>query len=223
MSSGLLGYYPSEKYISRNWAPETIGAGNLKHLAVAQAQAVKTGLLTQQLAEAMLPIALIEGNGSNYGIVNSTYGYPPNPQRDKSLAKMGLRVVDYPGKPAPAPAMMTDEQKKFVAPDISTFDVFKAKDYGYWVPSNMPLERDADIHAKLVPVVLAEKARLYGDNNAIERWNGKGKALEDNGYGDEQKADSKYHKRKIEEMIKMLKHPKNQEILNTYQGLLKGK
>lgn len=225
MADGLLNYYPSEKYIRKNWAPEQIGQGNIEPLAKAQKMAVAKGLLSPQLANAMLPIALVEGNG-NYGIVDGRYGYPPNPKRDKMLADMGLRVIDYDGQtsnggiPSVA-AMVTSKPTKL--PDFSTFDLYRMKNQGYWVPSGVPSENYYSIMARLMPVVLAEKAALYGENNAIERWNGKGKAVEDNGWDDEQKADSKYHKGKVEEMIRMLNHPLNADIKNAYQGLLKGK
>jgi hypothetical protein len=73
--------------------------------------------------------------------------------------------------------------------------------------------------AKMAALVLAEKARLYGEDKAVERWNGKGKAIEDTGYGSEY-ADARNHVSKINEMNKMLAHPLNSNIANAYKRYL---
>lgn len=64
-----------------------------------------------------------------------------------------------------------------------------------------------------------EKARLYGEDKAIERWNGKGRSIEDDGYTFA-RADAKNHARKVQEMEGLLKDPANARIAALYRGLL---
>jgi hypothetical protein len=71
------------------------------------------------------------------------------------------------------------------------------------------------LRAALVPVIMAEKARLYGPDKMTERWNGRGKAWEDTG-DDYVRADSGNHARKVEEAMRMLKHPANKQLYNEY-------
>lgn len=219
----LFEYFPNEKYVRRNWAGEKINSGVLENLAKAQRLAVKQGLLSPGLAESLLPIAMVEGHGEQLGIL--PHQYPPTAERDAMFNKMGLNVVDFRDVMA--------AQKS--GGDIPQADVYKhwgeatghygysAK--GYWMPSGL-LDRDPnrfnEVSALMMPIILAEKARRYGEENAIERWNGKGTAIEDTGY-DEQFADAKNHKRKVLEAQRMLQHQKNAGLMNYYKGLLNGR
>jgi hypothetical protein len=209
--AGTLSFYPSEKYLKKNWAPEKIPVNTLKHLASAQRRAVEQGVISPNLANKMLPNTLVEGWDTGYGVVGGTYGYPASKERDAILQKMGLVVSDYP----------TNNVNTY--PDVMRDQKAKA---GYWVPSGL-LSADTDrfhkAYASLVPVILAEKARLYGEDKAIERWNGKGRAIEDNGYDDAQVANAMNHVKKVDEMMRMLNHPANAELLNMYKGLLSPK
>ena len=58
--------------------------------------------------------------------------------------------------------------------------------------------------------MLGEKERIYGEGLAIERWNGIGPL-------------AKKHVRKVDEMSRMLAHPKNQALRDAYQTLLQSK
>lgn len=66
--------------------------------------------------------------------------------------------------------------------------------------------------AKMMHAMMAAKASEYGDELAIERWNGKGKT--DRG------ADSANHARKVQEMTALLLNPKNKEMLDTWNMYL---
>ncbi len=195
-------FYPNEKYLKRGWAPEKMPRDSVLKLADAEKRAVTQGVLPASLANALLPTAMVEGHDRNYGIVNSTYGYPANPQRDEVMQKMGLEVgysdQDY--------------------PHFKDVDVIRDTQAGYWVPSGKWSDDPEGAHraqASLVPIIMAEKARLYGQDKAIERWNGRGRGWEDTG-DDYVRSDSGYHARKVEEAMRMLKHPANKRLYDEY-------
>lgn len=66
--------------------------------------------------------------------------------------------------------------------------------------------------AKMMHALMAAKAAQYGDDLALERWNGKGA---NNVRG----ADASNHYRKVLETAALLKHPKNKEMLGTWDEL----
>jgi len=68
------------------------------------------------------------------------------------------------------------------------------------------------IQAKLMHALMAAKALQYGEDKALERWNGKGTNAR---LG----ADSENHYRKVLETDAMLKHPKNKELMDTWSAL----
>lgn len=179
MAGEMLGFYPSQKYIQNNWAPEDVMPGDLVALAQAQRKATDSGVLSTNLARSFLANALVE-NTPSYGVVNSKLGYPPSPQRDRMFLKLGLKVNRMPE--------------------------------GYELPTGSgPTQR-----ALMAAAVLAEKARLYGEDKAIERYNGKGRAIEDVPYFGEQRADANNHARKVAEAEAMLRHPKNASVLGAF-------
>ena len=57
--------------------------------------------------------------------------------------------------------------------------------------------------------MMAAKAAQYGENLAIERWNGKGKGMGG-------MADASNHARKVSEMEQMLAHPKNKAMRDAW-------
>jgi len=72
-------------------------------------------------------------------------------------------------------------------------------------------DRDV-IGAKMMHALMAAKAAQYGDDLAIERWNGKGTNAK---LG----ADASNHYRKVLETEALLKHPKNKELAHTWNAL----
>jgi hypothetical protein len=170
-----LTYYPSEKYIRKNWAPEEFGRSDLESIARAEKLARSRGILPPALAAQFMPLALVE-NTPSHGVIDGAFGYPPNARRNAMLKAMGL---------------------------------------GY-TSGHTPDER-----ARMAAAVLAEKAALYGNDKAIERYNGRGRAYEEESdeWGN---ADASNHVRKVQEMTRMLQHPKNALLRQTYEQMLRG-
>ncbi len=69
---------------------------------------------------------------------------------------------------------------------------------------------DRDLRkSKLMHAVMAAKVADYGEDLAIERWNGKGKGMGG-------MADASNHARKVAELEQMLQHPKNKEMMDVW-------
>lgn len=68
------------------------------------------------------------------------------------------------------------------------------------------------VQAKLMHALMAAKAAQYGDDLALERWNGKGTNAR-------RGADASNHYRKVLETSEMLQHPKNKELMQTWNAL----
>lgn len=68
--------------------------------------------------------------------------------------------------------------------------------------------------AKMMHAMMAAKADLYGEDKAVERWNGKGRWLKAS--PDTKGADSEGHARKVAEAERLLAHPKNKEMMDTW-------
>lgn len=197
-------FYPSRAYLDRNWAPEHLPRPALAALAQAQSTAQKEGILPPALAQQMLPMALVEGWPESFGVVDGRYGYPANPRRDELVRRMGFTIAN-----SDDPRLI----KKWAQVHRDTRD-------GYQINPMMQTERGyTQMAARMVPLILAEKARLYGEGKAVERFNGRGRAVEEV-YGDTVQADSANHARKVAEAGRMLKNPANAHIAALYRGLL---
>lgn len=68
------------------------------------------------------------------------------------------------------------------------------------------------VKSKLMHAVMAAKAAQYGEDKAIERWNGSGKVMS---LG-QVYADASNHARKVAEMEHVLQHPKNKTMRDTW-------
>ena len=199
--ASLLEYFPNQKYIDRKLAPEAMSASVVGHLARAQKQAVSSGLLDPYVASYMLPIAMVEGHDGQLGIL--PHSYPPNAARHAMFGKMGLSVADW-----------KSGKKSDINYNKGKGEIFATN--GYWIPTSSSRgPRSDEISAKMMPVILAEKAKQYGNENAIERWNGKGRAIEET-YDEYMQADSANHKRKVMEAYAALHRPENYKLLDLY-------
>jgi hypothetical protein len=189
---GVVPYYPSVRHIEKNLAPELgITRAQIEALAQANAEATKNKLMSPALLNKMLPTLLIEGASGTRG-----WGYPDTkPYRD-ILTKAGLPPT-------------VEEIHKLIA--ANTDDESARENLsGKFKFSNY----DNDlITAKMMHAVMAAKALNYGDDLAIERWNGVGTAK--GGW-----ADAKNHARKVEELTALMNHPKNKELMSTWNSLL---
>jgi hypothetical protein len=173
---GVVPFYPQQRYIDKNLAPELgMPVSNIEALAAANQIARQNKLMSPYLAERMLPTLLVEGASGTRG-----WGYPDTPKWNKLLEKAGL-------PPSYDEAL---KQRK----TLSDFD------RQIW-------------DAKMMHAMMAAKSAEYGDQLAIERWNGKGKT--DRG------ADSQNHARKVQELTFLLENPKNKEMADTWQMYLK--
>lgn len=218
----MLKYYKDPSYFTKNWAPEQIPEDSVRALAKAAALAVKQGVLSPQLADKMLANSLIEGftggpatvtldktdpesrsgKEETGGLIPTTpqfgvdyLGYD-GPDIRANLQKMGVRVADANAYKAGDPA------------DV----LFSISGEGFDPrgPGHAPLPgyypnraADANSNAKLAAVMLAKKAQLYGEDKAIERWNGQGPRAQ-------------RHAQRVEMMQQMLQHPSNRALLDAY-------
>lgn len=204
-------YYPSKKYIEKNWAPEYVPIDALRSLAKAEKTAKITGVLSPALASSLLPLAMVEGRPDDYGW--NAMMYPRSQQLDQTFKKMGLSVGDPQLSP---PAESEDwgdlewaqwEAKQKNRPNIGYFQPQGQFSGGYIPLASEDNPLSLDVMAKTAAVALAHKARLYGDEMAIERWNGVGRLAEN-------------HARKVALARAMLSDPANQRLMQAYQGLL---
>ena len=170
---GVVPFYPQQRYIDKNLAPELgMPKTHLEALAAANQEAIRNGLLSPKLASKILPNILTE----NAMQINN-WGYPDTPEYRKILEKAGLPST---------------------FPEIAALRFDAKTDF----------DREL-INAKLVHAMVAAKAALYGEDKAIERWNGKGK---NNSYN--RPADAANHAKKVEETARLLEHPKNKEMMD---------
>jgi hypothetical protein len=175
---GTTPFYPQQRYIDENLAPET-GMPNmhLEALAAANQEALKNGLMSPKLASKMLPTILTEGA---MGI--NSWGYADMPKYRAILEKAGLPP--------------TIEEIQQMRNSAST-------------------EFDKElINAKLVHALMAAKAGIYGEDKAVERWNGQGKVDSYN-----RPADSANHARKVAEVERLLSHPKNKQMTDYWAAM----
>lgn len=172
---GVVPYYPQQRYITENLAPDLgISRNQLEALAEANQTAIKSGLMSPTLAAKMLPTLLTE-NAS--GI--RAWGYSDTKKYRDILTKAGL------------------------PPTLKEIN-------------EMDLSDNYDVqlrNAKLMHAMMAAKAQIYGEDMAIERWNGKGTSIKG--------ADAANHARKVAELEVLLQHPKNEEIMSEWAKLSK--
>jgi hypothetical protein len=175
---GVTPYYPQQRYIDNNLAPET-GLPNmdLEALAAANQTALRNNLMSPKLASKMLPTILTEGTMGING-----WGYADTPKYRSILIKAGL------------------------PPTIEEISNLR---------KNAPTAFDREvINAKLVHALMAVKADVYGEDKALERWNGKGKSDSYN-----RPADAAHHAYKVDEVNRLLSHPKNKQMADFYADM----
>jgi hypothetical protein len=173
-AGGVVPYYPSQKYIDKNLAPElNLSKQQIEALAQANQEAIKSGLMSKSLSAKMLPTLMTEGAS---GI--TWWGYPDTPKYREILTKAGL------------PPTLKEINNMY-----------------------LPTMYDHNLRAsKLMHANMAAKAAQYGENLAIERWNGKGKGMGG-------MADAANHARKVAEMERMLEHPKNKAMRDAWSEM----
>lgn len=88
-----VGFYPSQDYIAKNWAPAKVPLESLRALARSQAEAEHHGLLDPETTKYYLPSALTEGRFNDYGVnqVLLNYGTAPS----SAIAPQIAKATDY--------------------------------------------------------------------------------------------------------------------------------
>jgi len=183
----VLPFYPSMRYIDRKWAPESsLTTEGVNHIAAARRLAEKTKVLTPELGEHLLPIAMVEGYGAEMGVRQDQAFYASRRFRD-ALSKMGLvEGEDY------ISVYLKGEKHYMPASN-------------YKKPENSP---------RMAAAILGEKASVARDKGditaeaAIKRYNGSGSGTEDV-YGQPVPADVNVYWEKVKEASQMLRHPRN--------------
>lgn len=173
---GVTPFYPQQRYIDKNLAPE-LGITNvqLEALAAANQQALRSGLMSPTLASKMLPTLLTE---NATGI--KSWGYADLPKYRAILEKAGL------------PSTVTEINDAM---------------------SNAKTDFDRTlIESKLMHAMMAAKASIYGEDKAIERWNGMG--VNKAGY-----ANASNHARKVAELEQLLQHPSNKPMMDQWGAM----
>jgi hypothetical protein len=206
-----LPFYPQQRYFDEKLAPEQYSVSALEALVKAQKLAQEKELISKQLGQLVLPNMLTEG-WKNYGLKSANFDYPVSKERDQRFKKMGFDVNND-------------------SPDVGQTDIYrypKDPENGYVLDSNLanPITGNQDAQARFAMAMLSEKlARAKGDpEQAIKKWNGKGKAIEKVATMDGDvhyvKADADNHLAKVLKARKLLAHPKNEELMNYYNYLL---
>lgn len=178
-----LPFWPSDRHVKFSQAPEqTLNTNAVASIAAARRLAEETGVLTPELGDHLLPIAMVEGWGTGMG-VRGDQGFYASRRFLGALEKMGLKEnEDY--------RTYYKKGEKFIMP-------------GGGKEENMP---------RMAAVILGEKASLKhvkGDLlEAIKAYNGKGKATE-YVYGDAVPADVDVYLAKVQAARRLLDHPLN--------------
>ncbi len=192
-------FSPSQKYINEGLEQErTLTGEDIASIAAAHKRAVERGVLSPQLAEHLLPMAMVEGWGSALGVrtggkveIDPDVGFYASQRFKHSLSEMGL-----------------EEGKDYFT--------YQAKDKTNKMQNYIqPLQGSAAMSA----AILGEKSKLKVAGGTLEgalkAYNGKGKATE---YvlGDPVPADTKKYLAKVLEAKRLLAHEANAKIRNYY-------
>ena len=89
-----LPHYPQKRYVEKNLAPElNLTYQDVGDLAAARRHAEEQGVLSKELGEHMLPMAMVEGRQGNFGI-NPGNGFRAVPETLERAKKLGLDYTD---------------------------------------------------------------------------------------------------------------------------------
>lgn len=181
-------FYPSEAHIKYKWAPEqTLQPEVVDSIAKARRMAETSGVLTSELGEHLLPIAMVEGWGGSMGINGGTKDYYASRRMLNSLDKMGLME----GK---------------------DFDTYSSNGDKY-----VEIKRSSPAMAAVLLSEKAKLKMAGGTvEGAVKAYNGYGKAQEEM-YGDTVPADVDVYWNKIQTAKRLLAHPLNQQLKDRFE------
>lgn len=192
-------FYPSDSYLQKKLAPEkTIGRNEMERLAQARFKAIDMGVLDKNLADYMLPIAMVEGRPDSYGITHDNEFYA-SPHARRVFSQMGLAVEDVTNTPARNREEAKSQSRG--ADDAPPLVMFKNKRGEKMITLN---ESARDFKPELMAAILAIKAKgAQSPEDAVERWNGGG-------------AQARHYRGKVQQARKMLDHPSNEELRSNW-------
>lgn len=185
-----LPFHPSD--LSLRQDPEkTLNTRDVADIARARRQAESYGIITPELGEYLLPMAMIEGWGSTMGVKNDNSFYAST-RFKKMTEQMGLKkdqdytLTKIKGEPRISPIVTKENGPRWAATVLGE-------------------------KSRLKGVVTPE--------DAVKRYNGKGTATEYVGYDDTPvPADVSVYWKKIQKAQELLEHPKNSSIFNHFNN-----
>ncbi len=181
-------FYPSDAYVKYNRAPEkTLSNMDISAIAAARKKAEETGVLSPELGEHLLPIAMVEGWGKKMGVLTGGQGFYASRRLMKSLEQMGL-----------------EEDKDYVTHYIKGDKHVS------------PLQASPAFAAVILGEKAALK-HVGGDvEKALKAYNGSGRAIEKVD-GRETPADVDVYLGKVKAARRLLDHPLNEKIRTHFQ------
>lgn len=196
MYADTVPYFPSQKYIDKNLAPEQFPKESVKAAARAARKAVDAGILTPETATMILPNILTEGRPDDFGVNNGRWTGGVNSPMGKFVRSLGLDDT-ISKQDVSLPLSVTDLPRKL----YNKGDVVI-------MPKSGDNPAELDYNARLMAAVLAEKQRQSKDSDSgetIRRWNGQGKGAEN-------------HLRKVIEASEMLVNNEgNKQIMDLFK------
>ena len=207
-----LSYYPAAHYLTKKWKAESVLTDrDVYALGKAARKAVDSGVLDKQLAEYMLPMAMVEDRSGNFGIRKDMALYPHAKTVD-AFKRMGLSVDTHKSDTRglgdifalPAPLRITGEGRD-----------------KYLTLHNA---RSTEANASIMAGLLAHKASLNRKGTVedhIKRYNGVGTAMELE-KGEWIPANTDIYLKKVKDAKAMLAHPLNKGMLSIYNKAYNG-
>lgn len=188
----FIPYVPQERYVKYGLAPEMkLKASEIEEIARVRRQAEETGVLTPELGEQLLPIAMTEGWGLGMGVKGGNKFYASRRFKD-ALDKMGLEEEkDY------MPLMIGKDKHYELLPE----------------DSNAPRLAAVILGEK---AAIAKAKGLHGIEHAVKGYNGSGKATE-MWRGQAIPADVDVYWKKVTEAAKLLTHPLNERLRRHFE------
>lgn len=212
-------FYPNQDYIRKNLAPEQYFENDLAALAKAQREAVKSGVMTPEVAKYFLANVLTEGTkrSGNYGLSFPYYSPSGADLYKEAAKKMGIspKVAGPEGRPydyrivpsSSTPGKFEVKERRTVPPNATFYEprnTFDEKGHFNYVDKSYSAE-DRLYNAKLAAMILGSKGKV--PQEAITAWNGIGAGAEN-------------HWKKVQALQDALNLPQNAALMKKYNEFL---
>jgi hypothetical protein len=194
--SPAVPFYPNARYLQKKWAPEqSLTLQDLSAIARASQTAGEQGVLSKELLEYVLPIAMVEGRGAGMGVLMDQPRYASR-RFTETLQKMGLQEGE-------------DYEK------IS----HRGEPHYRFLGDGYDPRRALAVLAEKAAVAQAKGSTRPED--VVKLYNGRGRAVEELGNGRWQQADVNTYWSKVQAALHALAFPENAKFIETYRGGLK--